>query len=153
MSVKLSSLKKNEIRRKISYTNQLGENEIIIVKNPDTESKITLMEFLASRIKEDETELTINPRDIMVNLLPLLTNIEIDVEDMDDIIDNPNPQLTEVFYHLGEIIQETINEMLMIQSSNLSMLSQNTVMEDIQNKIEKVSKEAPKKTRKKKTVN
>ena len=46
MSVKLSSLKKNEIRRKISYTNQLGENEIIIVKNPDTESKITLMEFL-----------------------------------------------------------------------------------------------------------
>jgi len=72
MSVKLSSLKKNEIRRKISYTNQLGENEIIIVKNPDTESKITLMEFLASRIKEDETELTINPRDIMVNLLPLM---------------------------------------------------------------------------------
>ena len=150
MSIKLSSLKKNEIRRKISYTNQLGENEIIIVKNPDTESKITLMEFLASRIKEDETELTINPRDIMVNLLPLLTNIEIDVEDMDDIIDNPNPQLMEVFYHLGEIIQETINEMLMIQSSNLSMVSQNGVMEDIQNKIEKVSQDAPKKTRKKK---
>ena len=96
------------------------------------------MEFLASRIKEDETELTINPRDIMVNLLPLLTNIEIDVEDMDDIIDNPNPQLTEVFYHLGEIIQETINEMLMIQSSNLSMVSQNNIMEDIQNKVEKV---------------
>ena len=41
----------------------------------------------------------------------------------------------------------------MIQSSNLSMVSQNAVMEDIQNKIEKVSKEAPKKTRKKKTVN
>ena len=72
---------------------------------------------------------------------------------MDDIIDNPNPQLTEVFYHLGEIIQETINEMLMIQSSNLSMVSQNAVMEDIQNKIEKVSKETPKKTRKKKTDN
>ena len=150
MSIKLSSLKKNEIRRKISFTNQEGEKEIITVKNPDNESKVKLMEFLASRIKEDETELTINPRDIMVNLLPLLTNIEIDVEDMDDIIDNPNPQLTEVFYHLGEIIQETINEMLMIQSSNLSMVSQNNIMEDIQNKVEKVSQSTPKRGRKKK---
>lgn len=150
MSIKLSALKKNEIRRKIVFTNQEGETEIITVKNPDNESKIKLMEFLADRIKEDETELTINPKDIMVNLLPLLTNIEIDVEDMDEIIDNPNSQLTEVFYHLGEIIQETINEMLMIQSSNLSMVSQNTIMEDIQSKVNKVSQNAPKKGRKKK---
>ena len=150
MSIKLSALKKNEIRRKIVFTNQEGETEIITVKNPDNESKIKLMEFLADRIKEDETELTINPKDIMVNLLPLLTNIEIDVEDMDEVIDNPNPQLTEVFYHLGEIIQETINEMLMIQSSNLSMVSQSNIMEDIQNKVEKVSQNAPKRGRKKK---
>lgn len=150
MSIKLSALKKNEIRRKIVFTNQEGETEIITVKNPDNESKIKLMEFLADRIKEDETELTINPKDIMVNLLPLLTNIEIDVEDMDEIIDNPNSQLTEVFYHLGEIIQETINEMLMIQSSNLSMVSQNNIMEDIQSKVNKVSQNAPKKGRKKK---
>lgn len=150
MSIKLSALKKNEIRRKIVFTNQEGETEIITVKNPDNESKIKLMEFLADRIKEDETELTINPKDIMVNLLPLLTNIEIDVEDMDEIIDNPNSQLTEVFYHLGEIIQETINEMLMIQSSNLSMVSQNTIMEDIQSKVNKVSQNTHKKGRKKK---
>ena len=39
----------------------------------------------------------------------------------------------------------------MIQSSNLSMMSKNGVMEDIQNKIEKVSEEAPKRGRKKKT--
>lgn len=151
MSIKLSALKKNEIRRQIVFTNQEGEKEIIKVKNPDNETKIKLMEFLAGRIKEDETELTINPKDIMTNLLPLLTNIEIDVEDIDEVIDNPNPQLTEVFYHLGEIIQETINEMLMIQSSNLSMVSQNNIMEDIQNKVEKVSKNTPKKGRKKKT--
>lgn len=150
MAIKLSALKKNEIRRQIVFTNQEGEKEIIKVKNPDNETKIKLMEFLADRIKEDETELTINPKDIMTNLLPLLTNIEIDVEDMDEVIDNPNPQLTEVFYHLGEIIQETINEMLMIQSSNLSMVSQSNIMEDIQNKVEKVSQNAPKRGRKKK---
>ena len=148
MAIKLSALKKNEIRREIVFTNQEGEKQIIKVKN--TESKIKLMEFLAGRINENEEELTINPKDIMVNLLPLLTNIEIDIEDMDEVIENPSSQLTEVFYHLGEIIQETINEMLMIQSSNLSMVSQNGVMEDIQNKIEKVSQDAPKKTRKKK---
>ena len=150
MAIKLSALKKNEIRREIVFTNQEGEKQIIKVKNPDTESKIKLMEFLADRINENEEELTINPKDIMVNLLPLLTNIEIDIEDMDEVIENPSSQLTEVFYHLGEIIQETINEMLMIQSSNLSMVSQNGVMEDIQNKIEKVSQDAPKKTRKRK---
>lgn len=150
MAIKLSALKKNEIRRKITFTNAEGEKEIILVKNPNNETKVELMEFLANRIQENEDELTIEPKDIMVNLLPLLTNIEIDVDDMDEIIDNPNPQLTEVFYHLGEIIQETINEMLMIQSSNLSMASQNGVMEDIQNKIEKVAQEAPKKSRKKK---
>ena len=61
------------------------------------------------------------------------------------IISNPNAQLTEVFYHLGEIIQETINEILMVQSSKLSMVSQNSVMEDIQNKMEIAKKETPKK--------
>ena len=150
MAIKLSSLIKNEIRRKIVFTNQEGEREIITVKNPDNEEKIKLMEFLMNRINENETEITVEPKDILVNLLPLLTNIEIDTEDIDAIIENPNPQLTEVFYYLGEIIQETINEILMIQSSNLSMVSKNGVMEDIQNKIEKVSEEAPKRGRKKK---
>lgn len=150
MAIKLSSLRKNEIRRRIAFTNIEGEKEIITVKNPDNEEKIKLMEFLADRISENESEVTIEPKDIMVNLLPLLTNIEIDTADIDVIIDNPNAQLTEVFYHLGEIIQETINEMLMIQSSNLSMASQNNIMEDIQNKVEKVAQSTPKRGRKKK---
>lgn len=150
MAIKLSSLRKNEIRRRIAFTNIEGEKEIITIKNPDNEEKIKLMEFLADRISENESEVTIEPKDIMVNLLPLLTNIEIDTADIDVIIDNPNAQLTEVFYHLGEIIQETINEMLMIQSSNLSMVSQNNIMGDIQNKVEKVSQNAPKRGRKKK---
>lgn len=150
MAIKLSSLRKNEIRRRIAFTNIEGEKEIITVKNPDNEEKIKLMEFLADRISENESEVTIEPKDIMVNLLPLLTNIEIDTADIDVVIANPNAQLTEVFYHLGEIIQETINEMLMIQSSNLSMVSQNNIMEDIQNKVEKVSQSTPKRGRKKK---
>ena len=151
MAIKLSSLRKNEIRKKIVFTNQEGEKETIIVKNPNNEEKVKLMEFLMDRINENESEITVEPKDILVHLLPLLTNIEIDTADIDVIIENPNSQLTEVFYHLGEIIQETINEMLMIQSSNLSMVSKNGVMEDIQNKIEKVSEEAPKRGRKKKT--
>lgn len=151
MAIKLSSLRKNEIRRRIAFTNIEGEKEIITVKNPDNEEKIKLMEFLADRISENESEVTIEPKDIMVNLLPLLTNIEIDTADIDVVIANPNAQLTEVFYHLGEIIQETINEMLMIQSSNLSMASQNNIMEDIQNKVEKVAQNAPKRGRKKKS--
>jgi len=150
MTIKLSSLIKNEIRRKIIFSNLEGEKEIIIVKNPNNEEKIKLMEFLMDRINENESEVTIEPKDILVHLLPLLTNIEIDTANIDAIIENPNTQLTEVFYHLGEIIQETINEMLMIQSSNLSMVSKNSVIEDIQNKIEKVSEEAPKRGRKKK---
>ena len=150
MSIKLSSLKKNDIRRKIVFTNQEGEKEIITVKNPDNESKVKLMEFLAGRIGDNDTEITIEPKDILVNLLPLLTNIEIDTNDVDVIIENPSTQLTEVFYHLGEIIQETINEMLMIQSSNLSMVGQNAIMEDIQNKIEKTVQDTPKRGRKKK---
>lgn len=151
MAIKLSSLRKNEIRRRIAFTNIEGEKEIITIKNPDNEEKIKLMEFLADRISGNESEVTIEPKDIMVNVLPLLTNIEIDTADIDVIIDNPNAQLTEVFYHLGEIIQETINEMLMIQSSNLSMVSQNNIMEDIQNKVEKVSQSTPKRGRKKKS--
>lgn len=150
MSIKLTSLRKNDIRRKIVFTNQEGEKEIITVKNPDNESKVKLMEFLADRIGDNDTEITIEPKDILVNLLPLLTNIEIDTNDVDVIIENPSTQLTEVFYHLGEIIQETINEMLMIQSSNLSMVGQNSIMEDIQNKIEKTVQDTPKKGRKKK---
>ena len=150
MSIKLTSLRKNDIRRKIVFTNQEGEKEIITVKNPDNESKVKLMEFLADRIGDNDTEITIEPKDILVNLLPLLTNIEIDTNDVDVIIENPSTQLTEVFYHLGEIIQETINEMLMIQSSKLSMVGQNAVIEDIQGKIEKTVQDTPKRGRKKK---
>lgn len=150
MTIKLSSLRKNDIRQKIVFKNQDGEKEIILVKNPDNESKVKLMEFLVNRIDENETELTIEPKDILVNILPLLTNIEIDTKDVDVIIENPSSQLTEVFYHLGEIIQETINEMLMIQSSKLSMVNQNAVIEDIQGKIEKTVQDTPKKGRKKK---
>ena len=150
MSIKLTSLRKNDIRRKIVFTNQEGEKEIITVKNPDNESKVKLMEFLADRIGDNDTEITIEPKDILVNLLPLLTNIEIDTNDVDVIIENPSTQLTEVFYYLGEIIQETINEMLMIQSSKLSMVGQNAVIEDIQGKIEKTVQDTPKRGRKKK---
>ena len=34
MSIKLSDLKKNKIRREIVFTNKQGEKEVIIVKNP-----------------------------------------------------------------------------------------------------------------------
>lgn len=88
----------------------------------------------------------------MLNCLPLLTDIEIDEEDIDYIIEDPSPQLVEVHYHIAEIIQEIINEMLMQQSANLSFVNQHSVIQDIENKVEKLSQETPKRGRKKKVV-
>lgn len=153
MAVKLSSLKKREIRRKIVFTNELGEQEIINIKNPDQEAKNILVKFLSGKLETQEGEdLHIEPKDIMLNCLPLLTDIEIDEEDIDYIIEDPSPQLVEVHYHIAEIIQEIINEMLMQQSANLSFVNQHNVIQDIENKVEKLSQDAPKRGRKKKIV-
>ena len=153
MAVKLSSLKKREIRRKIVFTNELGEQEIINIKNPDQEAKNILVKFLSGKLEVQQGEdLHIEPKDIMLNCLPLLTDIEIDEEDIDYIIEDPSPQLVEVHYHIAEIIQEIINEMLMQQSANLSFVNQHSVKQDIENKVEKLSQETPKRGRKKKVV-
>ena len=153
MAVKLSSLKKREIRRKIVFTNELGEQEIINIKNPDQEAKNKLVKFLSGKLEVQQGEdLHIEPKDIMLNCLPLLTDIEIDEEYIDYIIEDPSPQLVEVHYHIAEIIQEIINEMLMQQSANLSFVNQHSVIQDIENKVEKLSQETPKRGRKKKVV-
>lgn len=145
MAISLSSLKKREIRRKIVLTNELGEKDFIIVRNPNEEEKIEIMKFVGGRIRENESEMTISPKDVMETFLPMLTNVEIDVEDMEDIIANPSPQLVEVHYHIAEIIQEIINEMLMQQSSSLSLASQTGVINDIETKVEKIIQDKPKK--------
>lgn len=145
MSVKLSSLKKREIRRKIVFTDEMGVQEVITVKNPSEEDKETIVRFLGEKIDTAQEEFDIDPKDIMVNFLPLLTNIEVDEEDIDHIIANPSTQLVEVHYHIAEIIQEVLNEMLMAKSAQLSLASQHSVVSDIETKVEKISQNTPKK--------
>ena len=145
MSVKLSSLKKREVRRKIVFTDEMGVQEVITVKNPSEEDKETIVRFLGEKIDTAKEEFDIDPKDIMVNFLPLLTNIEVDEEDIDHIIANPSTQLVEVHYHIAEIIQEVLNEMLMAKSSQLSLASQHSVVSDIETKVEKISQNTPKK--------
>lgn len=152
MAVKLSSLKKREIRRKIVFVNEMGEQEIINVKNPNQEAKDKMVRFLSERIDASESEMNIEPKDIMANFLPLLTDIEIDEADMDEVIADPSPQLIEVHYHIAEIIQEIINEMLLQQSANLSLANQHSVIQEIESKVEKISQDIPKRGRKKKTT-
>ena len=74
MSVKLSSLKKREIRRKIVFTDEMGVQEVITVKNPSEEEKETIVRFLGEKIDTAKEEFDIDPKDIMVNFLPLLNS-------------------------------------------------------------------------------
>lgn len=145
MAVKLSALKKREIRRKIVFIDEMGQQDIITIKNPSEGDKEIIAKFLGERIDTDKDEFDIAPRDIMLTFIPLLTNIEVDEEDVDDIVANPSTQLVEVHYHIAEIIQEVLNEMLMAKSAQLSLASQHNVVSDIETKVERIAQNTPKK--------
>ena len=86
----------------------------IIVFNPDLENKNKIKKYISSKFNKDKTEINIEPIDIILELLPLITNIEykLDRNNKNDmgiikrIIEDPSESFECVMEEMYDIITE-----------------------------------------------
>lgn len=135
MSIKLSQLKQEEIKAKILVSTPEGDKEIVI-RNPLGETKQEIVNYVRARKDEDDTYST----EIIMHLLNKLTNIDVDVEEIDAILDNPSTIMIEVMKHLNDIVQDIVFEIITEQTIALSMVEKSMASKELTNKIEKLNK-------------
>ena len=128
----ISDLKNKEIRATIEI-----ENETIVIKNPIGDVKSELLMFFKSQIdrtmdnaskKKGRKRKVADNIEIFTLLLNKLTNINIDVEDIEDILAEPSYELSVVMLYLSSIMQELIFEVIATHNLELRM-EQNTLLE------------------------
>lgn len=135
MSVKLSQLKQEEIKARILVSTPDGEKEIII-KNPLGTLKEEIVDFVRANQGDDDKASS----NVIAHLLTNLTNIEVDVDEIDSILDNPSVIMIEVMKHLNDIVQEIVYEIITEQTMALSMVEKTIAGKELTDKIEKINK-------------
>ena len=131
MSVKLSQLKQEEIRGTV----KVGRNKIKVF-NPTNEVKKQIIEFIRQS-QEDNSEIEADK--LFSYLLSTLTNIEMDITEVVDVIASPSKHMVEVIGYLNDIIQDIIYEMLLEQKMSLSMVEKTMMGKEITEKVEKIN--------------
>lgn len=137
--MKISELMIRDIRATIEFG-----DESIIIRNPKGEVKNDLLIFFKSQLdknidnisrKKGRKKKLANDVEIFKLLLDKLTNIKVDIDDLDEILSNPSYELSMVMLYLSSIMQELIFEIL--ATHNLEMrMEQNTILEkDTLNRI------------------
>lgn len=131
MSVKLSQLKQEELRGTV----KVGRNKIKVF-NPTNEVKKQIIEFIRQS-QEDNSEIEADK--LFSYLLSTLTNIEMDITEVVDVIASPSKHMVEVIGYLNDIIQDIIYEMLLEQKMSLSMVEKTMMGKEITEKVEKIN--------------
>lgn len=113
-------IKKITDRDKIKKTLDLGNKNVIEVYNPTQEQKLNIIKMLEEQQVEDKI---VVEGELIVGLIKELTNIEIDLDDMDlvqEIINNPNNMLEEVSSEINQILYHLIS----MQFKNISAIAE-----------------------------
>lgn len=113
-------IKKITDRDKIKKTLDLGNKNIIEVYNPTQEQKLNIIKMLEEQQAEDKI---VVEGELIVGLIKELTNIEIDLDDMDlvqEIVNNPNNMLEEVSSEINQILYHLIS----MQFKNISAIAE-----------------------------
>lgn len=108
--VNLSQLGRKEVRK------QFGDKENpIIIYNPSPEQKKEITKYLTDNFADNEgKEINISPEDIILDLLPLTSNIYLDLkrdnpEDMEmikNILNDPQPSFESAIDEIMEVVRE-----------------------------------------------
>lgn len=113
-------IKKITDRDKIKKTLDLGNKNVIEVYNPTQEQKLNIIKMLEEQQVEDKI---VVEGELIVGLIKELTNIEIDLDDMDlvqEIVNNPNNMLEEVSSEINQILYHLIS----MQFKNISAIAE-----------------------------
>lgn len=139
MSVPISKLKQKEIREIISFIDDDGNNQEIIIKNISKDQKEEFKDFLKEKVNLDSTELLIRGNEIVRFFYTKLTDLDIKSEDdIMDILNSPNYILTKVSSVIGEIITELVYEITLekkLEMNNMLILLE---QQECYNQIEEI---------------
>lgn len=139
MSVPISKLKQKEIREIISFIDDDGNNQEIIIKNISKDQKEEFKDFLKEKVNLDSTELLIRGNEIVRFFYTKLTDLDIKSEDdIIDILNSPNYILTKVSSVIGEIITELVYEITLekkLEMNNMLILLE---QQECYNQIEEI---------------
>ncbi|WP_461614577.1 hypothetical protein [Clostridium sp. Marseille-QA1073] len=139
MSVPISKLKQKEIREIVSFIDDDGNNQEIIIKNISKDQKEEFKDFLKEKVNLDSTELLIRGNEIVRFFYTKLTDLDIESEDdIMDILNSPNYILTKVSSVIGEIITELVYEITLekkLEMNNMLILLE---QQECYNQIEEI---------------
>lgn len=139
MSVPISKLKQKEIREIVSFIDDDGNNQEIIIRNISKDQKEEFKDFLKEKVSLDSTELLIRGNEIVRFFYTKLTDLDIkSEEDIMDILSSPNYILTKVSSVIGEIITELVYEITLekkLEMNNMLILLE---QQECYNQIEEI---------------
>lgn len=139
MPVPISKLKQKEIREIISFIDDDGNNQEIIIRNISKDQKEEFKDFLKEKVNLDSTELLIRGNEIVRFFYTKLTDLDIKSEDdIMDILNSPNYILTKVSSVIGEIITELVYEITLekkLEMNNMLILLE---QQECYNQIEEI---------------
>lgn len=108
MSVKFSDLKRKKIRK------TFGEGEFAVeVYNPSPEQQNQITQMFLDKLDKNE-EIEIDRKLVLLKLIPMLTNIDLDLDENDDLVEeilnDPSEILELVTLEITDIIQSIVNK-------------------------------------------
>lgn len=116
MGIKLSQLEQRDVRAVVSVEG-LGD---VTITNPKGALKVELLEFVQSKMGKQGVQ--IDQNEVVSKFMANLTDIEIDLEDVSNILDCGTTELTKIMFHLTSIVQELTYEILCQQNLQLQMV-------------------------------
>lgn len=116
MGIKLSQLEQRDVRAVVSVEG-LGD---VTITNPKGALKVELLEFVQSKMGKQGVQ--IDQNEVVTKFMANLTDIEIDLEDVSNILDCGTAELTKIMFHLTSIVQELTYEILCQQNLQLQMV-------------------------------
>ena len=122
--VSFADLKRKAIRKVIPF----GDSEVVI-KNPTPEQKQEIFDMLIRNFDVEKREMSISDRDVLVVLMPMLTNIAIDLDDeelISDVLADPSEVFLDVKEELSGITVEITGRFEKVLN-RISMLSDEEV--------------------------
>lgn len=111
--IDFGSLKRNPIYKTI----ETGDiDNLILIYNPSPEQTVMIRQIIVDNAmkSEEDKAIDISAKDVLLKLIPELTNIEIDFDNeilIDDILDDPSDLLFEVSDILMEIVNKVANRL------------------------------------------
>ena len=125
--INIYDLKFKRIRKQYRFDDDL----FVEVYNPTDEQKKEIINMLIGNMDEQQT-ININGRDVLLKLVPMLSNIEIDwsnPELIEEVLNEPSDLLLNVIDDITEIVREVL------QRFERSLQIFASLPEDVQNEI------------------